>query len=104
MAQQKTRVRSIRIGSVILLGIALVAAIVWGSVLIRTQMLENAKELATRLATSYAQLAQTRLSSFEQFLSYSASRMDELISDGADGARMQRWLEAFNSGMVSTID
>ncbi|MDN0063992.1 hybrid sensor histidine kinase/response regulator [Collinsella ihumii] len=104
MAQQKTRVRSIRIGSVVLLGIALVAAIVWGSVLVRTQMLENAKELATRLATSYAQLAQTRLSSFEQFLSYSASRMDELISDGADGARMQRWLEGFNSGMASTMD
>ena len=84
--------------------ILLVIMVVWGALLVRDKILGNVRELGTQLAQSYAAEEAARIDSFELFLTYGATSMDELIDDGADAERMRTWLARFAAGATSALD
>ena len=95
--------RRVRLIALALATVAFLGLIGWGTQLVRTQMLENAQALGTKLARSYADREQARLGIYEMFLGYGASGLNDQIDNGADEQTTQRFLARFASGINTAL-
>lgn len=103
MQTHDAHARRVRLIALALAVIAFIGLIGWGTQLVRAQMLENAQALGTKLARSYADREQARLGTYETFLGYGASGLNDQIDAGADEQAMQRWLSRFASGIDTAL-
>lgn len=75
---------------------AFTALILWGIFLVRDKMLQNAQEMGTSLAESYAAEEQSRIQVYGLLIRLGTKHMDKLAEGGNSQEEIRRWLEDYD--------
>lgn len=69
--------------------------ILWGIFLVRERLLQNAQQMGTSLAESYAREEENRLAFYKVLMEMGVQHIDEQVSEGADNQDIQAWLSGY---------
>lgn len=88
--------RSTRLG--LALVITFTAMVFWGVLLVRDKMLQNAREMGTSLAQSYAEEEQSRIRLYKMLIYLGAKHLDVLVEEGRED-EVDEWLAVYSEDL-----
>lgn len=87
----------------VLLLLFVAVLLVFGIVLVRIKLLQNAQSLGMALARSYAVEEELNITSLETNLTLVSQFVDEILDGGGDPAAIQQWLSSYFSKLSGII-
>lgn len=97
---------SYRIGSTVLSGVILLvvaAMLIVGVLLVRTKLLQNAQDMGTALARSYAMEEESNLDSLKKNVRLASQYVDEFSQESDDLTVVQHWLSSYFCKLIDTL-
>ncbi len=88
------------------LGLALMLTVAfmvfWGILLVRDKMLQNARDMGTSLAQSYAEKEQNRIQMYKMLIYLGAKHLDTLEEEG-DPEKIREWLGTYDKDLEDML-
>lgn len=95
-----------RMGSTVLSGVILLvvaAMLIVGVLLVRAKLLQNAQDMGTALARSYAMEERSNLDALEKNVRLASQYVDEFSQESDDLTVVQNWLSDYFGKLIDTL-